>query len=286
MLWNAETSTHPPSSAELYKTMPPNHYTQRNKDFMSQIESPVAEESTTFRINIDVSHYLPEEILVTLEDGKLVVNGKHFSESEYGFESCQFHRRYPIPEGLKKSELTSRMTDDGILIITSKCMPPEVKPKPPSTVRIRITQYDTPPNTPPSSRSPRPPRNTSPTLDTSSDSSGYSSHVNENEFKEINSNTFMLSLHCKGYSPEDVRVKISGGELIVHGRQKINICEGRHERIRHKEFRKRYSMPINANCDTLISKMTDDDVLYVEVKKFQRFRSRENLLSVNSDDSL
>ena len=128
MLWNGETSRRPPSSYDVYQTMPPNRYPKRNKDFMTQLRnSPENNKQTDhkkdFKVHLDVNHYAPEEILVTLEDGKLVVNGKYFSESEYGYESCQFHRRYPIPDGIQKNDIVSCISEDGVLTITGRSSP-------------------------------------------------------------------------------------------------------------------------------------------------------------------
>lgn len=303
MLWNGETSTRPPSTIDIYQTMPPNRYPKRNKDFMTQLTSQPEEEgkqrknAKEFKVNLDVNHYAPEEILVTLEDGKLVVNGKHFSESEYGFESCQFHRRYPIPDGIKKTDIKSRISEDGILTITGKMSPPQVKAKP--KVKTRISRYDNVDSGPqsPTQRElaspvslPSPTNNSPPTspefrrdspdgspsspLDIELAKNNNTQREAQDDFFEVDENTYVLKVTCTSYNPEDMEVRVSGRELIIRGRQKFNQIEDGHERIRHKEFTKRFTVPRNADVDTITSRFTNKDILIIEVKKFNNSRER------------
>lgn len=303
MLWNGSTSDQPPSSTGVYSTMPPNRYgqQQRNKDFISQISNDNNGTSPKeFKVSLDVSHYGPDEILVTLEDGKLVVNGKHFSESEYGFESLQFHRRYPIPEGIKKGDIKSTITDDGVLIITGR-VPDSFDSK--QRNDSRMSQFDiegpmlrrssvrstpagrmTPDGDHPKLSSPTWSRRSLPTSDYSEDSRSRMSEdssISENEFRETEEDTFMLKVNCKGYDPQDLDLKIQSRELIIHGKQKMCSVEGGHERIRHKEFTKRFSVPRNANCHQIMSRFTEDEQLVVEIRKGGSIRKgvvREDIL--------
>lgn len=296
MLWDGNTSDQPPSSTGIYSTMPPNRYgQQRSKDFISQLSNYQDKNIASpkeFKVSLDVSHYGPDEILVTLEDGKLVVNGKHFSESEYGFECLQFHRRYPIPEGIKKGDIKSTITDDGVLIITGRVSLETNKINesydniPPDSSRLKRATSSTSsgrstpvrPMTPemalsgsqPNISSPTWSRRSLPTSDYSEDSRSRlseDSNLSENEFQETEEDTFMLKVNCKGYDPQDLDLKIQSRELIVHGRQKVCSVEGGHERIRHKEFTKRFSVPRNANCHQIMSRFTEDEQLVVEIRK-------------------
>lgn len=66
---------------------------------------------------LDVRHYLPEEIKLKVEGGKILVDGKHYSEGEFGFESSEFHRKYDLPEGCEAESVFSRISEDGVLTI-------------------------------------------------------------------------------------------------------------------------------------------------------------------------
>lgn len=329
MLWNGNTSNRPPSSTGIYSTVPPNRYGQRNKDLMSRLTStPTSSSPSTpssssppsptspgrkspsspkeFKVSLDVSHYGPDEILVTLEDGKLVVNGKHFSDSEYGFESLQFHRRYPIPEGIKKADIKSTITDDGILIINGRVGTPE--PRSPISDVDRLSDYENSPS--PKSQvssgsttpelmssgehnkavvSPSLSRRSLVTSDYSEesqsrhseDSRSLNSTTSDSDFRETDENSYVLTVNCRGYDPQDLDIKIQSRELVIHGRQKVCSVENGHERVRHKEFTKRYSVPRYANCRRILSKFTEDEQLVVEIQKSSTIKRgivREDIL--------
>lgn len=70
-----------------------------------------------FRVSLDVHHYAPDEINLKVDGKKLLVTGKHYKESEYGFESSEFERSYPIPEDIDPNSFTSRILDNGLLEI-------------------------------------------------------------------------------------------------------------------------------------------------------------------------
>lgn len=296
MLWSGETSKRPPSTAEIYSTMPPNRYEERSKDFMTQLKSANEEEQnqTTpapreFKVNLDVSHYAPEEILVTLEDGKLVVNGKHFSESEYGFESCQFHRKYPIPPEITKSDIKSKISEDGILTITGKqkmvikCKPEKEQRQLnydnvdgicPVQTKENLTSALTEviENTSVQATGNLTDEPTEITENTSHDptsESGFDDlklHV-DNQFQEVPDDSYLLKVDCRNYNPEELEVRISWGELVICGKQNITVNEGGEDRIRHSQFTRRFSIPKDADINTISSKLIGGKTLHVECKK-------------------
>ena len=52
-----------------------------------------------FEIKLDVQHYEPGELSITISDSKLIIKGQHeMKEDEHGTISRQFHREYDIPE--------------------------------------------------------------------------------------------------------------------------------------------------------------------------------------------
>jgi HSP20 family molecular chaperone IbpA len=66
---------------------------------------------------LDVSHYKPEEVSCKVENGKVLVSGKHYAENEYGYEASEFHRSYNLPEGTDPMSVKSRISQDGVLQI-------------------------------------------------------------------------------------------------------------------------------------------------------------------------
>lgn len=74
---------------------------------------------------LDVSHYKPEEVSCKVEDGKVFVNGKHYSENQYGYEASEFHRCYSLPEGTDPTSLKSRISPDGILQLEAAKLQPK-----------------------------------------------------------------------------------------------------------------------------------------------------------------
>ena len=115
----------------------------------------------------------------------------------------------------------------------------------------------------------------------SEDSRSISSNISDSDFRETEDSTFMLMVNCRGYDPQDLDIKIQNRELIIHGHQKICSVENGHERVRHKEFNKRYSVPRNANCRQIMSKFTEDEQLVVEIKKSSTIKReivREDIL--------
>lgn len=75
---------------------------------------------------LDVSHYRPEEVSCKVENGKILVSGKHYAENEYGYEASEFHRSYSLPEGVDPSSVKSRISQDGILQIEASKQQPKL----------------------------------------------------------------------------------------------------------------------------------------------------------------
>ena len=71
-----------------------------------------------FEVNLNCSHYKPEEINVKLVDNSLVVEAKHEERLDgHGYISRQFRRRYELPKNIESDKLESKLGVDGILSI-------------------------------------------------------------------------------------------------------------------------------------------------------------------------
>jgi len=87
--------------------------------------SEVVNDANRFAINIDVSHFKPEEIKVKMLDDKhhLVIEGSHQERAdEHGYVARSFQRRYVLPKDIKVDQLKSHLTSDGLLTIEAPKM--------------------------------------------------------------------------------------------------------------------------------------------------------------------
>lgn len=75
-----------------------------------------------FRIMLDVTQFRPEDILIQVFEGWLLVRGQHGARmDEHGFISRCFTRQYKLPDDqLRVADLTAMLCQDGILIVESK----------------------------------------------------------------------------------------------------------------------------------------------------------------------
>jgi len=75
--------------------------------------------------------------------------------------------------------------------------------------------------------------------------------------------TYRITLDCAGYSPNSIETKFNGNVLTVHGREENKYNETDDFSI--KEFNKTYTVPETAQCDKMVSFMTDEGTLVIEV---------------------
>ncbi|XP_062400038.1 heat shock protein beta-3 [Sardina pilchardus] len=74
-----------------------------------------------FQVLLDVTQFKPEDIMIQVFEGWLLIKGQHGSRmDEHGFIARSFTRKYPLPEGLQAAELRALMCYDGILVVESK----------------------------------------------------------------------------------------------------------------------------------------------------------------------
>lgn len=84
------------------------------------IGSTIKTDKDKFQVNLDVQHFDPEEISVKTSDGYVVVEGKHEErKDEHGYITRQFRRRYALPEGCNPETVESKLSSDGVLVVTA-----------------------------------------------------------------------------------------------------------------------------------------------------------------------
>lgn len=75
-----------------------------------------------FRILLDVTQFKPEDILIQVFEGWLMVRGQHGAlMDEHGFVSRSFTRQYQLPDHqMQAGDLTAMLCHDGILVVETK----------------------------------------------------------------------------------------------------------------------------------------------------------------------
>jgi len=81
----------------------------------------VKEDEDKMEVSLDTSQYRPDELKVCVNDGVLVVEGKHEERAEDGTKmvSRMFSRKYTLPSSAKQEEVASNLSSDGVLVITA-----------------------------------------------------------------------------------------------------------------------------------------------------------------------
>merc|ERR1712079_187489 len=89
--------------------------------FNEEKEAKVNEDDTKMEVRIDASEYKPEELKVSVQSGKLLVEGKHEERKEDGSGYIQrsFSRMYTLPEEAEADKMVSNLSSEGILVITT-----------------------------------------------------------------------------------------------------------------------------------------------------------------------
>eukprot|EP00088_Acartia_fossae_P031329 TRINITY_DN3223_c0_g1_i2.p1 TRINITY_DN3223_c0_g1~~TRINITY_DN3223_c0_g1_i2.p1 ORF type:complete len:192 (-),score=79.95 TRINITY_DN3223_c0_g1_i2:116-691(-) len=87
------------------------------------------EDDTSMELSLDTHNYRPDEIHIAVEEGMIVVTGKHEEKSEDGRRTTtrQFRRAYTLPAGVSKEQVTSNLSSDGVLVISAKKDAPAIK---------------------------------------------------------------------------------------------------------------------------------------------------------------
>ena len=101
------------------------------KDFKSRFneeEAKVNEDDTKMEVRIDASEYKPEELKVSVESGRLLVEGKHEEKKEDGsaFVQKSFSRSYTLPKEAQVDQMVSNLSSQGVLVITTPKSAPAI----------------------------------------------------------------------------------------------------------------------------------------------------------------
>ncbi|XP_066153734.1 alpha-crystallin A chain-like [Euwallacea fornicatus] len=115
-----------PQELHEWPLMLPRRSVDHLRDLRSQLAHFDPKTSLTidkdhFQANIDVQQFRPEEISVRLlDDRSIKVEAKHEEQQDdHGFISRHFVRRYLLPKDCDSTKLKSKLSSDGILIVSA-----------------------------------------------------------------------------------------------------------------------------------------------------------------------
>ena len=98
------------------------------KSMFNEEEAKVDEDETKMEVRIDASEYKPEELKVSVESGRLLVEGKHEEKKEDGsaFVQKSFSRSYTLPKEAQVDQMVSNLSSQGVLVITTPKSAPAI----------------------------------------------------------------------------------------------------------------------------------------------------------------
>ncbi|VDK75747.1 unnamed protein product [Litomosoides sigmodontis] len=82
----------------------------------------VLNEKDKFSVQVDVSHFHPKELSVSVRDRELVIEGHHeerVDQSGRGSIERHFVRKFTMPEEVRPDTIESHLSDKGVLAITA-----------------------------------------------------------------------------------------------------------------------------------------------------------------------
>uniref|UniRef100_A0A0K0EW33 Protein lethal(2)essential for life (inferred by orthology to a D. melanogaster protein) n=1 Tax=Strongyloides venezuelensis TaxID=75913 RepID=A0A0K0EW33_STRVS len=71
-----------------------------------------------FKVRMDVSHFSPDELHVSVNDGFLQIEGNHEEKTDkYGTIQRNFVRKYTLPKGMDEDNIVSEISKNGVLTV-------------------------------------------------------------------------------------------------------------------------------------------------------------------------
>uniref|UniRef100_A0A8C5M808 Heat shock protein family B (small) member 3 n=1 Tax=Leptobrachium leishanense TaxID=445787 RepID=A0A8C5M808_9ANUR len=75
-------------------------------------------ENKEFKVLLDVVQFRPEDIIIQIFEGWLIIKGEHQPRmDEHGFASRSFTRIYKLPSGIETKDLFAVFCHDGVLAV-------------------------------------------------------------------------------------------------------------------------------------------------------------------------
>lgn len=77
-------------------------------------------EKDRYVIYLDVKHFSPDELSVSVSDEFITIHARHEDrQDDHGFVSREFLRKYRLPAGVSSADINSCLSVDGVLTITA-----------------------------------------------------------------------------------------------------------------------------------------------------------------------
>merc|ERR1711999_7814 len=91
------------------------------RSLFNKEKAKVEEDNTRMEVRIDASEYKPEELKVSVQSGRLLVEGKHEERKEDGsaYVKKSFSRSYTLPKEAQADQMVSNLSSQGVLVITT-----------------------------------------------------------------------------------------------------------------------------------------------------------------------
>merc|ERR1712088_565935 len=98
------------------------------KSMFNEEEAKVDEDEAKMEVRINASEYKPEELKVSVQSGRLLVEGKHEVKKEDGSAYVQrsFSRSYTLPKEAEADKIVSNLSSEGVLVITAPKSAPAI----------------------------------------------------------------------------------------------------------------------------------------------------------------
>ncbi|XP_044194031.1 heat shock protein beta-1 [Thunnus albacares] len=104
---------------------------------MHHTSQEISKEEYKWRVSLDVAHFTPSEISLSVKDGFLEVGGKHEERpDEHGFIARCFTRKYRLPAEIDATKIVSTLSVDGILTVEAPV--PETSVPAAITIPIKV----------------------------------------------------------------------------------------------------------------------------------------------------
>merc|ERR1711881_58129 len=96
------------------------------KSMFNEEETKVNEDDAKMEVRIDASEYKPEELKVSVQSGRLLVEGKHEEKKQDGSAYVQksFSRSYTLPKEAQADQMVSNLSSEGVLVIPTPKIAP------------------------------------------------------------------------------------------------------------------------------------------------------------------
>merc|ERR1712211_200666 len=90
------------------------------RSLFNKEEAKVEEDNARMEVRIDASEYKLEELKVSVQSGRLLVEGRHEKKEDgSGYIQRSFSRSYTLPKEAEADKMVSNLSSEGILVITT-----------------------------------------------------------------------------------------------------------------------------------------------------------------------